>query len=163
LTWISGRILILAAFVVEDLAGLLIGDNFFGFFGTLAAHGVFVPISGAVVVDCDLGLNGNGAFIGLGVDHGKGDFGHAEGFAFTGSGKDDILHVRATEGLGALLAEHPAHAVEDVGFSAPIGPTTTAMPVPGTASSVRSQKLLKPRMWIFFSFSMLTPNSWVPA
>jgi hypothetical protein len=32
------------------------------------------------------------------------------------------------------------------------------MPVPGTVSSVRSQKLLKPRMWIFFSFSMLTPD-----
>ena len=121
LTWISGRILILAAFVVEDLAGLLVGDDFFGFFGTLAAHRLFVPVSGAVVVDCDLGLNGNGAFIGRGVDHGEGDFGHAEGFAFTGSAKDDILHVRATEGLGALLAEHPAHAVEDVGFSAPIG------------------------------------------
>src|SRR5450631_4391007 len=40
----------------------------------------------------------------------------------------------------------------------PFGPTTTAMPVPGTVSSVRSQKLLKPRMWIFFSFSMLTPG-----
>src|SRR4051812_34380478 len=40
----------------------------------------------------------------------------------------------------------------------PLGPTTTAMPVPPTVSSVRSQKLLKPRMWIFFSFSMSTPG-----
>src|ERR1700721_679700 len=46
-------------------------------------------------------------------------------------------------------------------FPHPLGPTTTAMPVPGTESSVRSQKLLKPRMWIFFSFSILTPNLWV--
>ncbi len=36
----------------------------------------------------------------------------------------------------------------------PFGPTTTAMPVPDTVSSVRSQKLLNPRMWIFFSFSI---------
>ena len=34
----------------------------------------------------------------------------------------------------------------------PFGPTTTAMPVPATVNSVRSQKLLKPRMWIFFKF-----------
>src|SRR5579863_3134576 len=39
----------------------------------------------------------------------------------------------------------------------PFGPTTTAIPVPDTVSSVRSQKLLKPRIWIFFSFSMSTP------
>ena len=43
-------------------------------------------------------------------------------------------------------------------FPHPFGPTTTAIPVPGTVNSVRSQKLLKPRMWIFFSFSMLTPD-----
>jgi len=43
-------------------------------------------------------------------------------------------------------------------FPHPFGPTTTAIPVPGTVSSVRSQKLLKPRMWIFFSFSMLSPG-----
>src|SRR6516164_8796547 len=40
----------------------------------------------------------------------------------------------------------------------PFGPTTTAMPVPATVSSVRSQKLLKPRIWIFFSFSMSAPG-----
>ncbi len=40
----------------------------------------------------------------------------------------------------------------------PLGPTTTAIPVPGTVNSVRSQKLLKPRIWIFFSFSIFTPN-----
>src|SRR6476646_8371342 len=43
-------------------------------------------------------------------------------------------------------------------FPHPFGPTTTAMPVPGTVSSVRSQKLLKPSMWIFLSFSMLSPD-----
>jgi hypothetical protein len=43
-------------------------------------------------------------------------------------------------------------------FPHTFGPTTTSMPVPGTVSSVRSQKLLKPRMWIFFSFSMLSPG-----
>ena len=39
----------------------------------------------------------------------------------------------------------------------PLGPTTVAMPVPVTVNSVRSQKLLNPRMWIFFNFSIPTP------
>src|SRR5271170_6759540 len=36
----------------------------------------------------------------------------------------------------------------------PFGPTTTAIPWPGRETSVRSQKDLKPRIWIFLSFSM---------
>ncbi len=41
----------------------------------------------------------------------------------------------------------------------PFGPTTAAIPVPVTVNSVRSQKLLKPRMWIFFNFSIIAPDS----
>src|SRR5579862_2666500 len=40
----------------------------------------------------------------------------------------------------------------------PFGPTTPAIPVPETVNSVRSQKLLKPRMWIFFNFSIVSPK-----
>src|SRR6202167_3197165 len=43
-------------------------------------------------------------------------------------------------------------------FPHPFGPTTAAIPVPGTLTSVRSQKLLKPRMWIFFNLSIFTPE-----
>ncbi len=42
----------------------------------------------------------------------------------------------------------------------PFGPTTTAIPVPATVNSVRSQKLLKPSMWIFFSLSIVSPGGW---
>src|ERR1700761_8675637 len=41
----------------------------------------------------------------------------------------------------------------------PLGPTTAAMPWPGRVSSVRSQKDLKPRIWIFLSLSIGTPFS----
>src|SRR5271163_3122108 len=37
----------------------------------------------------------------------------------------------------------------------PFGPTTTAIPWPGTCTSVRSQNDLNPRIWIFFSFSIV--------
>ena len=36
----------------------------------------------------------------------------------------------------------------------PLGPTTTAIPWPGSVTSVRSQNDLNPNIWIFFSFSM---------
>ena len=36
----------------------------------------------------------------------------------------------------------------------PLGPTTTAIPWPGSVTSVRSQNDLNPNSWIFFSFSM---------
>src|SRR5580704_18574406 len=39
----------------------------------------------------------------------------------------------------------------------PLGPTTAAIPWPGRVSSVRSQKDLKPRIWIFLSLSIDTP------
>ena len=38
------------------------------------------------------------------------------------AGKDDVLHFAAAQGLGRLLAEHPADAVEDVAFAAAVGP-----------------------------------------
>ena len=84
---------------------------------------------------------------------------HAEGLAIAGAGKDHILHMRAAQGLGALLAQHPASPRPECWTCrTQFGPTTTAISYPGIASSVRSQKLLKPRIWIFFSFSIFTPG-----
>ena len=34
-----------------------------------------------------------------------------------GAGEDDVLHLAATQGLGALLAEHPGDGVDDVGLA----------------------------------------------
>src|SRR5271170_5781354 len=41
----------------------------------------------------------------------------------------------------------------------PFGPTTTAIPWPGTCTSVRSQNDLNPRIWIFFSFNIVDNHS----
>ena len=37
------------------------------------------------------------------------------------SGKDDVLHACAAQGLGALLAQYPAHRVADIAFSGAVG------------------------------------------
>ena len=34
--------------------------------------------------------------------------------------EDDVLHLRAAQRLGALLAQHPAHRIGDVGLAAPV-------------------------------------------
>ena len=89
----------------------------------------------------------------------QGHFSHAERLAIARAGKDDVLHVGAAQGLWRSARRAPSSPRRECStLPHPFGPTTTAMPVPGTVSSVRSQKLLKPRMWIFFSFSMLTPS-----
>ena len=72
------------------------------------------------MVDHHLGLDGNRAFVGFGVDHGERDLGHAQRLALARAGEDHVLHVRAAQGLGALLTQDPTDPVEDVGLAAPI-------------------------------------------
>ena len=108
--------------VVEHLAGLLVGDNLLDFGGSRASCFFFVPISGAFVVDCDLRLHGHRSLVSLRIDHGQRHLGHAQRFALAGSGKDHVLHVRPAQGLGALLAQHPTHRVQDVRLAAPVRP-----------------------------------------
>ncbi len=47
---------------------------------------------------------------------------HAEGLALLGAVEDDILHLVAAEGAVALLAEHPADGIDDVGLAAAVRP-----------------------------------------
>jgi hypothetical protein len=42
--------------------------------------------------------------------------------AALGALEDDVLHLAAAQGLGALLAEHPADRVGDVALAAAVGP-----------------------------------------
>ena len=112
---------VLGFVVVEHLAGLLAGDHFFRFGGALAAKFIFIPVGGGFMIDHDLGLDGDGPFVGFGIHHGQGDLGHAQSLAVTGAGKDDVLHVGAAQGFGALFAEYPTYPIEDVRLAAPIG------------------------------------------
>ena len=48
------------------------------------------------------------------------DFGDVHGAARGRALEDHLFHLRAAEGAGALLAEHPAHGVGDVGLSAAV-------------------------------------------
>jgi hypothetical protein len=57
----------------------------------------------------------------LAIGEPQGDLSHAEGGAGIGAREDDVGHLAAAEGLRGLLAEDPAHGVEDVGFAAAIG------------------------------------------
>ena len=56
------------------------------------------------------------------LGEGHRDLGHAHRRARIRAGKNDIRHFAAAQRLGRLLAEHPAHGVEHVGFAAPIRP-----------------------------------------
>ena len=105
---------------IDHLARLLGGDNLFCFSGALAAKFIFIPVGGTIVVDHHFGFKRDGAFVGLGVDHGEGNLGHAQRLAVPGAGEDHVLHVGAAERFCALLAEHPAHPVEDVRLAAPV-------------------------------------------
>ena len=57
----------------------------------------------------------------LAIAEGQRDLGHAGRRTRFGAGKDDVLHFAAAQGLGRLLAEHPADAVEDVALAAAVG------------------------------------------
>ncbi len=46
----------------------------------------------------------------------------AGGLAGIGPAEDDVLHLLATQALGALLAEDPGQGIGDVALAAPVGP-----------------------------------------
>ena len=50
------------------------------------------------------------------------DFAQLCRFPGVGTFKDDVLHLTTAEGLGALLPEHPADRIGDIGFTAAVGP-----------------------------------------
>ena len=108
--------------VVEHLAGLLVGDDLLHLGGSLTAHFVLVPVRWAFMIDCDLRLHGHRSLVSLWVDHGQRHLGHAHRLALAGSSKDNVLHVRSAQGFGALLAQHPAHRVQNVRLAAPVRP-----------------------------------------
>jgi len=49
------------------------------------------------------------------------DFAQLRRFAGVGALENDVLHLAAAQGLGALFAQHPADGVGDVGLAAAIG------------------------------------------
>ena len=70
-----------------------------------------------------------GAELLLAIAEGQRDLGHAERRARFGAGKDDVLHFAAAQGLGRLLAEHPADASRERCFCrSRSGPTMAVTP-----------------------------------
>jgi hypothetical protein len=55
------------------------------------------------------------------VLEGDGDLGGGAGAAGAAAGEDDVGHAGAAQVLGPLLAEAPAHGVDDVGLAAAVG------------------------------------------
>ncbi len=58
----------------------------------------------------------------VGVVDGDGDFGAAQRGSRRGAGEDDVFHLSAAQGLGALLPHHPRQGVNHVGFAGTVGP-----------------------------------------
>src|SRR5262249_40417062 len=82
---------------VLEAAGLVIDEVF--------------ALAGAVDTASDLHFFGLGGQDMAAVVKGHGDLGHAEAAPGRRALEDDVGHLAAAQGLGALLAEHPAHAV----------------------------------------------------
>jgi hypothetical protein len=98
------------------------GDDLFRFRSSFGPVLLFVPVNRfrlavvgrfARVEEWTLG-------VGFRINEGERNFGHAQGFALPGSGKDDVFHLGAAQTLGGLLAEDPAYRVENVRFAAAI-------------------------------------------
>ncbi len=58
----------------------------------------------------------------VGVVVGDGVFGAAQRGSRRGAGEDDVFHLSAAQGLGALLPHHPGQGVNHVGFAGTVGP-----------------------------------------
>ncbi len=63
-------------------------------------------------------VDGQGA---VGVVDREGHLGAAQGRAARGAGEDDVLHLAAAQGFGALFAHDPGQGVDDVGFPGAVG------------------------------------------
>ena len=57
----------------------------------------------------------------VGVVDGQQHLGASERGAARRTGEDDVLHLAAAQGLGALLAHHPGQRVDDVGLAGTVG------------------------------------------
>ncbi len=95
-------------------------DDLLGFLGFGRAQVVFVPVrfAGLFLVH----LPTRRTFVSVRLDERNGYLGHAQRSAFAGSGKDDVFHLAAAQRLRALLAQYPAHAVQNVRFAAAVRP-----------------------------------------
>src|SRR3984957_5602399 len=102
--------------------GLNFGDDLFCLRCALAPILLFVPVSCLrfAIIRRFARVEEWTFRVGFGVNEGERNFGHAQRFALAGAGKDDVFHLGAAEAFGGLLAEHPAHRVEDVRFAAAI-------------------------------------------
>ena len=122
--WLGGLRLLRASLglIFNGHSRLLGGDNLLGLAGSSLAQLALVPVRGRLVVNRHLRLHGNRPLVGLRVHHGQRHFRHAQRLAFARAGKNHVLHVAAAQSLRALLAQHPAHAVQNVRLSAPVGP-----------------------------------------
>ena len=90
----------------------------------LAVDGVLAPAAAEKgAADRDLGIFDRQGTVGV-VDR-EDDLGAAERTLRRSAGEDDVVHLAATERLGALLAHDPGEGVDDVGLARPVGPDDT--------------------------------------
>ena len=89
--------------------------------GKLLVDIVFA-LAGAEIAAGDHDLGGLDAKAGVGVVEDEGGLGVADGGALGGAAEDDVFHLRAAQGAGALLAEDPADGVGYIRFSAAVRP-----------------------------------------
>ena len=96
-----------------------LGDNLLDFRRALLPLLLLVPVRIALP-DHHLRFAEQWPLPSLRVHQRQRHFRHPQRIARPRPGKDDVLHLAAAQAFGALLAEHPAHRVEDVRLAAPV-------------------------------------------
>ena len=79
-------------------------------------------LAGAIDAARDLHLVGLGGEDAAAVVERHRHLGQAEAAARRRAVEDDVGHLAAAQAFGALLAEHPAHGVDDVALAGAVGP-----------------------------------------
>gem|GEM_PF-6179964 len=116
---------------LNHLARLRLRDNLFHLRRAFCAQSVFVPVLGQLVLHADLRLVQQRPLVGLRINQRDRHLGHAQRLPAARTGKDHVFHLAAAQRLGALLAQHPRHAVEDVRLAAPVGSYDHCDPIAG--------------------------------
>src|ERR1019366_9006643 len=88
--------------------------------GNLAVDEVFA-FAGAVNAPRDLHFLSFGGELLFAVVERHRDFREAEAAARGGTVENDVGHLAAAQALGGLLAEDPAHGIDDIALARPVG------------------------------------------
>ena len=113
------RTRILSRLLLKRNTRLRLRDNLLDLSSPFRAKFLLVPVR-IRLVDYHLRLAEQRPLVCVGIHQRQRHFRHTQRLPLARSGKNDVLHLAAAQALGALLAQNPAHRVQNVRFAAAI-------------------------------------------